>query len=277
MELLLTTIATITAVAALFRPEWSKYFIKWFIKPKVDIYKTSYIEIGFTGSGSTIALRGTLLARNKKLLIPKMRCRVKRLSDDKSTEMDWIFIREDLISMTAQTKTFEQGENSRFRLPHAFYIDPDTTHPYSIIFSNEESKHKIELLTREVRVKWTELSQETINKFVSDHGVLQLDPQKLGMVLTASYLKFCESSEISEIKEELKKHLYWMSGEYHIELIVNSVNPDNEFNKKWGFKISDKDSMFFNGNVDWIIATVCNRPVGRCYFCFPRYESINVN
>jgi hypothetical protein len=276
MEINWTAVATAIAVAAFFRPDVTRLWKKYVKKPKVTIFKTGNLEIGFSGIGATIALRGTLLATNKEVLIPRMLCRVQRLADNETSEMGWVFVREDLISITAQTKTLASGENSQFRLPHAFYAFPETTHPYSVLFSNESTMNEMNRLLEVVREKWSLWSQGILKSYSSHDKGQALGPDEYDLLLVNSFPDFCASPLIANIMEELLKYQFWTAGKYHLEFVVQSASPDDEFKREWYFHITEKDSSLLNKNIMWMLAAICKLPFGQWHYCYPHYEKINM-
>jgi hypothetical protein len=88
-----TAIATVVAFAALVQPWLTAAWRRLFRSGRVDIYETESIEVGYSGLGATIALTGTLRARDRDAFIHSANLDIVDLKNMSKRSLQWGFFR----------------------------------------------------------------------------------------------------------------------------------------------------------------------------------------
>jgi hypothetical protein len=70
---------------------------------------------------------------------------------------------------------------------------------------------------------------------------------------------------------KLKRLCYWDLGEYELTMTVNCTVPQNNFSKKWKFRLTENDFSNLNLNAMEMIAEACGRQM-RYWYAYPKYE-----
>ncbi len=97
-----TIISLIIAVTALVQPWFIALWKKFFRSPKIEIYPSGSLEIGYSDYGTTIGLHGTLRAPHGDVFVKSLRLQL--------TEQDVKGLRGNAIVMTENHFRIAAGE-----------------------------------------------------------------------------------------------------------------------------------------------------------------------
>src|SRR3989339_1799575 len=86
-------LAAWSAVVALIISYIIMIYRSYFIKPKIEIYETGFIQVGYSQFGPTIGLLGTIRALHKDCFIPAIRLRVNKNKDSSIHDFVWFVFR----------------------------------------------------------------------------------------------------------------------------------------------------------------------------------------
>jgi hypothetical protein len=70
--------------------------------------------------------------------------------------------------------------------------------------------------------------------------------------------KFNEIQTRNGVSQKIYDSCYWSSGDYQIEMIIKTVNPENIITKKFKFSLTDQHATALKANISMVINTVPN-------------------
>ncbi len=131
-----TIISLIIAVTALVQPWLITLWKKFFRSPKIEIYPSGNLEIGYSGYGPTIGLHGTLHALHGDVFVKSIQLKVRRVQTNEEHWFAWAVFRSPVI-------TFNPSESQPMELPAGFIVSQTQPHRYNIVFHDPDIQSEI--------------------------------------------------------------------------------------------------------------------------------------
>src|SRR5438552_10322360 len=95
----------IVAVVALIQP-WVIALWRRFFRPgTIDIHETGTIEVGYSGFGPTIGLRGTLRAVHRDQFVRDIQVAIAKVKDGSKHSFEWVVFRAEKLTSTGAERT----------------------------------------------------------------------------------------------------------------------------------------------------------------------------
>ena len=242
--------AFILAVSA-FVQFWAKIlWEKYFRKGKVDYYETGTIVIGYSPSGPTIGLNGTLRALNKDVFIRSIDLLVVREKDKSQHVFKWIAFQSPKIDIAG-------SQPASMEIPSGFLISPNSPHRFNIIFNDNDLLNDIRPLLSEYYSKWYTTTEELSKIWPPLTGV---PPQPAIFNQQFAVIERFRKSPIHvQTFTALDRKCYLEPGDYQLTVNVMASKPDVTFTKRYRFSISEADSK----NLKLNVISILEQPVSR--------------
>jgi hypothetical protein len=87
----------------------------------------------------------------------------------------------------------------------------------------------------------------------------QIYSQDLRNELAGIYGTFRKQQVYSETYLQLDRICYWKEGNYSVEMVVVTSDPEQSFAKEWSFHLTAVDAESLKSNVSTIIDDVCRQ------------------
>lgn len=217
----------VIALLALFRPELEKrthYFFN-----KIDFYPYNNIEIGYFDFGPTIGIPFTLRARVGDQLVSTISLKIVRLRDNATYNFQWRLFRDYEAIIT---NAVSQNENVKIELANAFLLPANTSKTLNVQFHDINTKERF--ADSVLRLK------TGFEKFLNS---IPVPPQDITQLDQAQQL-FKQDDEnnalVLDAYSILGKQMYWEEGDYKLQVIVNTENPNKEFSYCYGFGLTQE-------------------------------------
>lgn len=256
----------IIATIALLQPWILSIWKKYVIKPNIDIFETGKIEIGYSTFGPTIGLNGTLRCINRDLFIRDIRLILIKKKDSSSHEFNWGIFRTEKLT--------HSGDETSFDLPYGFLLSTTLPRRYSIQFHDLQTQSELQKITNKVSKEWSSTIYESMKKNPEKSFPETTNEPELSQF--SIYQNFSMTKIHVESYTALDRLCYWEMGEYTIEMIVYTSNPNHEFHKSWSFTIHDEGQAQIRLNAIKIMQDVCEQiNYSKYHFSYADYLSIN--
>lgn len=255
----------IIALAALIQPWLISIWKKFFIKSYIDIFETGKIEIGYSTFGPTIGLVGTLRCTNGDFFIREIQVNLIKTKDSSSHKFNWGVFRTEKLTNT--------GDESSFELPYGFLLSTTLPRRYSIQFHDLQTQSELQNITNKVSEEWSSILYESMKD--NPEQSFNQTSSEAELSQFSIYQEFSKTPIHVNSYTSLDRLCYWEIGEYSIEMIVFTSNPNHNFRNKWSFSINDKDQAQLRLNVVKIMQDVCGRSSFSKYnFSYADYISL---
>lgn len=131
---------------------WDKYFRKG----EIAYYETGTIVVGYSRSGPTIGLNGTIRALNKDVFIRTIDLSVVREKDKAQHDYKWLAFQSPKIDIAG-------SQPSPMEIPSGFLISPNSPHRFNINFNDNDLLKEMTPLLNQYYSEWYKTTQE-LNK-----------------------------------------------------------------------------------------------------------------
>ncbi|MCK5216071.1 MAG: hypothetical protein KAR05_12055 [Candidatus Omnitrophica bacterium] len=217
----------------------SQFIEKVIPKPKLQTYISDLIEVGYNQYGPTLGLEGVLTALTKVILIENIKIQLKYEKSEDIHTFGWFaFLPHEFI--------LDQIREYEFKMPSKFMVAPKHPHNCNIIFSDHEHYAEMNPSIKRIKNGWRNIFQNvTPEQNINYRELLE---------------KFKNSSDMQSNIEKLTKLCYWLEGEYFLTTTINSKNPNQTFEIKKTFSLSQNDVDQLKNNAEIIIADLCKLP-----------------
>lgn len=122
----------------------------------------------------------------------------------------------------------------------------------------------------EVPKRWNEYKNSRLNElheqFQKDMSALLHNP----MLERTLYDEFSKRGQTTEAFGILDRACYWESGEYSLDIIVNTSKPTRQFTESFRFNLSEEDVEQLRVNAVSIIEYLCGLKV-YWFYAYPKY------
>jgi hypothetical protein len=236
---------SIVATIALIQP-WLLWLYKRFFKrEKIIIYPSGHIEIGYFDLGPTLTIQGTLKAENRDVFIRDIRLKIKKI---KNNEQHWFY----WAAFGSPKINIGQQSDVALEYPASFIVKKEQPHRFLIAFSDVQTQEEMKPLLDDCIKTLGLLVKDELQRLVSGSDMLNL-----GAKYTEKYRK---SDAYSKAFDRLNRNLYWESGDYELEIIVNSER--RSYVAKYKFSLTADDFELLKNNVITMIENPLRRYLG---------------
>ena len=239
---------------------WNRYFRKG----TLEIHKTSKLEVGYSNFGPTIALNGTLRAKDTNVFISNAQITIKRKSNNSTRIFNWTAFRSPQIKIG-------KTEPITLEMPSGFIVNIDSPYRFHIFFSDYDTQKELEPYLIKVNNDWTTFlnnKNEEINSVSSEKDTN-----------ISNYIEYLFNSEFTKTTKSfndafdiLNRKVYWEPGEYEAELVFTSDAKGELVKDIWKFKIAQKDFDQLRLNSISTLSELCLGKINYS-FIYPDYEN----
>jgi len=230
---------------------WDKYFRKG----EINYYETGTIVIGYSPSGPTIGLNGTIRALNKDVFIRTVDLLVIREKDKAQHVFKWIAFQSPKTDVSGT-------QPASMEIPSGFLISPNSPHRFNIIFNDNDLFKDMRPSLSDYYSEWYKTTEELNKIWLPLTGV---PPQPAILSQQFAVIERFRKSKIHvDTFTALDRKCYWEPGDYQLTVNVTASKPDRVFNKTYHFSISEADSR----NLKLNVIAILEQPISG-YLRFP--------
>ena len=245
--------ALIIAVIALIQP-WLIFFYRLlFRRPRVRLYPSNIIEVGYNDFGPTIGLYGTLVSLHQNCFIDSIALLIRREKDKAEHQFNWLIFRSNQFVFNPNSEfTFEQ--------PSGFIVNTRDAHKYNILFSDDSHHSEMQPFIQQTERQWEEE--------VSRAAVLSQTPN-----YDELYENFLNTDGSMNFYTNIQRLCYWEVGSYSVEIKVNTSHPKGKFIFVERFSLTMENVELLRLNAVLLLAKICNQPNCTFRFAYPKFKS----
>lgn len=229
------------ALAALAQP----WIIKWWENRNgtIQVYETwGQLEVGYANWGPVIGLAGTLFATHRDQAVRNISLTLTRLKDNAKHTFEWGFFRTERYPLNSASEV-------SLELPSILLVSPTKPHAYNIIFWDSNVRDEIGASLARVSASWPAFVSENYHRYED------LDKDAL---FEALYADFSASTSYMDAYRKIDRLCYWDEGEYQLDMLVRTINPDKVIQKSWKFSISEDEMKSLHVNTVIMLRRACN-------------------
>lgn len=217
-----TAAATITAIAALFRPEISNLRRK--AANRILFTPHHRLEVGFSQFGPTIGIVGSLRGTPNDQFLTAITVTVTRMRDNATHKFDWAVFRS--LSVTGTVHDIQYATS--------FLLDSRSSKTLNIQFHDQSTKSRIEQPLSELRKLWIDhLNATNIPPVGTTKEQLQTEHQ--------AWTK--DNVNVTRIYERISREFYWDADKYKATVSIQTADPEKEFQYALEFELSNEQSQ----------------------------------
>jgi hypothetical protein len=237
---------------------------RFVIKPKLELYESDPMEIGHSSFGPTVAIRGTLRARNKDSFIRNLRLKVTREKDSSLHQFGWFAHRPNTLGAGAPA--------AQLQLVGGFLLTTNTAWSYNTVFVDQEFLSDLRPRLADTNKRWlefvgTELERQSDNRETVAE-VLQ-NPTRSAQLYDA----FAKTPQEIDVWVWLQREFYWSPGSYGLEITVDQVG-GAPLQQSFRFTVDESESKNLLLNNVAILREACG--LGSAYnFAYPEFSSLS--
>lgn len=243
----------ILALVALIQVWLIALWKRFIAKPKMSVYPTASIEIGFSNFGPTVALLGTLRADKGDIFVNTMRVRVVRLRDKAEHIFTWRAFRPNEIAVGP-------NQGIQLHIARGFLVTPKAPKQYHVFFASDSFSNEYQSQVQPLRDSWIAFVEQAI-KQVDENLVNQISKVLEHPGASAElFSKFIDSGTATPLHKQLSNDFFWRAGDYKI-MFTTENEGKHSITKEWSFTISQKDEADLRLNAITIIREICGLSV----------------
>ncbi len=256
----LLLLSLIVAALSLIRPELQNLWSRKFRPPRIDIYRSGNIEVGYGPYGPTIGLRGTLAAVHGDQFVRNIDVLLVRHEDRARHELVWRLFRSGRI-------VFAPGQPEPAELPSGFMLLTTQPYRYNILFNDTAVESAMQPHWQAVGEAWSHIRQDldaqpTIDGqrvFAIGGGDPATSANYWDQHWEAKYEEFARGELHTKAAQTLDRLCYLNPGRYRITLRVSTDRPDRTYSRSWSIALAEGDSENIRRNGSSILREVCGR------------------
>ena len=208
-----------------------------FDKTHLNNYVSNSVEVGFNQYGPSLAIDGTISARDKVVFVHEMTIRLIRKKGHLQRHFDWLAFRPDRYK-TEEYKTVD------LKMASKFMVSPDNSYPYNIFFVDQDKYGEMKSILQEIKTEWN----------FASHA-----PRSNTQDKTSLFEEFIRKPDIAESINRLGAFSYWEEGEYCIEIIITTGQSYQLAETKKYFFLTEEHIQKLKTNTLPIIKDLCTQ------------------
>ena len=245
---------------------WVIWIWRWFRKPKISIYESGNIEIGFSNFGQTIGLNGTLRVLKKSSFIKNMSLDVTRERDSAKHTFNWRVFRPLTFTINPQPSS------TPIEIASSFLLTQEKPFKYNILFIDDGSYSRINSQLAELHREWLDFRNNKLQKLEEEYEPNAVEQLINNPLLDEKiYQEFTKLPKILNIYTNLDRDFYWQQGNYTMSLSLECSKPDQKFTKEFKFTLSNENVDELRLNTIAILRIICGLDV-IWNFAYPEYD-----
>lgn len=229
-----TIISLIIAVTALVQPWFITLWKKFFRSPKIEIYPSGSLEIGYSDYGTTIGLHGTLRAPHGDVFVKSLRLRVRRIQTNEEHWFVWAVFRSPVIILNP-------AESQPMELPAGFIVSQTQPHRYNIVFHDPDIQSEIRPYLEKLSPLAFLVGRKYNLDFIKGAGNFQ-------DIYNKAHNEYTQSTEVTEAYDNFNRLCYWQTGSYELQMHIDTNKKDSHFIKHLPFQLTEQDVKGLRGN-----------------------------
>lgn len=222
-----TIISLIIAITALVQPWLIALWKRLFHSPKIEIYPSGNLEIGYSDYGPTIGLHGTLRAPRGDVFVKSIRLRVRRVKTNEEHWFVWAVFRSPVI-------IFNPTESQPMELPASFIVSQTQPYRYNIVFHDPITQNEIRPYLEKLPPLAFSVSRNHNLDFIRGAGNFQ-------NIYNKAHDEYAKIPEIPNAYDSIKMLCYWQPDRYELEMHIDTNKKDSHFMKQLPFQLTDQD------------------------------------
>ena len=222
-----TIISLIIAVTALVQPWFIALWKKFFRSPKIEIYPSGSLEIGYSDYGPTIGLHGTLRAPHGDVFVKGIRLRARRIQTNEEHWFAWAVFRSPVI-------IFNPAEPQPMELPASFIVSQTQPHRYNIVFHDPVIQGEIRPYLEKLPPLAFSIGRTHDLDFV--RGSVNAQD-----IYNKAHDEYTKTSEVTTAYDRFNMLCYWQAGNYELEVHIDTNKKDSHFKKQLPFHLDEQD------------------------------------
>jgi hypothetical protein len=247
------TIASIViAFVAAFRPE-----LHAFLRPrKVDVILADsyFLEIGFDTFGPTVGMVGTLNNEHARSVITKLRVHLELPDDGGEFVLSPVYDRVREIGTA-----YAGGEDTRLKVWLPFLVEDDVAVSFDVLFRNDAVNIALTSIGYDLGKAWAIYANQ--NADANATAIKDPDEGKqkanLAEFLIGLYNSSLNQPFLQQARTAVANTFVWRAGLYKARLEVAVLNSRRVFSRDFVFSLSDEQCQQLFGNVDRLVAVIC--------------------
>jgi hypothetical protein len=252
---------------ALIQPWAIALWRKAFRPGTIDIHEAGTIEVGYSAFGPTIGLRGTLRAVHRDQFVREIALTVVKQKDRSRHTFNWFVFR-------AEKLTAAGTEDSSYEVAAGFILLTTQPYRYSILFADYATRDEMKPHIESLQAGWNSYTRQAADTVVRrgtaasvasiGHAVAQ-SPDTFG--------EFAKTQISVDTYGVMERRLYWEAGTYALEMNVRTTRPENNFQRRWKFHLTEADFQNLRLNAVAIMGAACSQSDPVFNWAYPHYQS----
>lgn len=235
---------------------------------EVGIYESDNVQVGSGVQGPCVALTGTLTATRKDVFIKRIEAVVTRKKDNATHRLQW----SRFLSGTRWLGALGSPRNDQMEPVWSFLLRTTDSLRYSIFFIDPAFVAERRPRLDHVRRLWFEFARERVGNATPTGETALVPASEVPPTVDVLFQEFGRGCQpVIDLYADLERSVFWLAGEYSVEMRVECAQPDRSYSKRWDIVLTDDDFSRMRGNSLEAIREACGLQ-GRYAFAWPEYR-----
>ena len=221
---------------------------RFLLRPKVEIFKSGLLEIGYSTFGPTIGIVGTLRITGRDAFVAGFRATVTSTDNATQHNLNWVASRPSDIDGASSSELI-------FRTPLSFDVKARQPHPYSIVFHDAAANSQVTGIFRDLQVSWHQLVLDAKGRMSVDDFLRDS--------LNDCERVFREQAHVLDAYEKLRDLCYWTPGKHRLQIHVDLADPSTTISFAFEFEMTEADIAKLKLNAVNLLQSPVDIAVGR--------------
>lgn len=199
-----------------------------FIRPKIQVYPSGQIEIGFSQFGSTITLFGTLQSKIGDNFITQIELLVKDTTGQICRTFEWRALKPYTFSLVPNK------EEMKLELVSAFLLSTKAPFKYNIVFVDDE------------------LLKSYTGEVLKIHQLWKDDEKK-------DMEAFLQTDAVQTMLTKFHEDFYWKAGHYNLNMVIHTQN--KTYTTPFQLSLTEQQVEVLKSNLIKIVKLICDEKV----------------
>jgi hypothetical protein len=237
----------VSVVPPLYRRFWQR--------PSLRFHRAGYIQVHFGPFGPGLMLAGSIQAVNCQQFLAVVDAVVRHEATKEERTFVWRILYPDPFN-------HEPGKPAKTDLPAGAMVNPQQAYRFNAFFSDPGIEEgPIRQIIDRFQHEWTDIIGQLL-------ATMQDQPPEVIAQLSAQadrmrqvvFSDFARTQAYAEARETLSACFSWKPGTYSLVVRTRTAEPDNAFESRWRFEITEDCVQKLRWNTDLALAELAGLP-----------------
>jgi len=245
---------------------WVIALLKKLRRPRLALYETGTLEVGYATLGPTLGKMGTLNTSHKDAFIRGIRITVTKKKDSSSHVFQWRAFRSSVIA-------FKPGDEPPMEVAASFLLQQTNPFKYNILFVDDAFLAEVTPKVSNLAVKWNEYRNAKLKELQQKYQKDISELAQIPMLNETMHQDFSSKGTVTPEWDVLNRSCYWDAGDYELAVCVETDQMRKPYTVRFSFALTPDDEKMLRLNAVGVVRSICGLET-QWYFAQPKYKRL---